>query len=732
MPTITECLGPLANERCYIVFKLVPGDAGRLEKVPVDPVKVLAGETRVNIDTHSPANWLTAHEAALYVSTLGQGYGVGIVIREGSGLFAVDVDDAVDAQGQWSAWAQQVVGRFPGAAMELSTSGKGFHILGRYSGTLEPHGSKNAALKTEAYTKFRFIALTGNCWQGDIQSDHTKALTSLLLEHFPPRPKVEGAEWTNTPVPQWSGPDDDNALLQKALNSHGAGVFMGSTKATFADLWAANPDKLARAFPSSTGDDWDRSSADLALANHLAFYTGNNCERMARFMKASGLKRDKWERADYFEGTILNACATQKEWYNKDHNKTSNTAVAPVGAAVASAVSAALPSQLVPGVSVAVTCAADITAEPIQWKWKGWLPLGKLVILAGNPGTGKSTVTYTLSSTVSTGGKWPDNTKCDVAGNVLIWSGEDDPGDTIIPRLIAAGADLNRIHIIRGKVGIDGKHIPFDPAKDIPQLESTVGALGGASLLIIDPIVSAVSGDSHKGNDVRRDLQPVVDFAARFDCTVIGITHFRKGSQGASPVERVLGSQAFGALARIVLVCAKNEEDGSRVLALAKSNISKDNGGVKYAIEPVVIVGGIETTKIVWGETIEGTAREILESFEPKTESEHEGGKAAECMNAMRALMTGPDMLPKEVASADIEANLSAAGYSERRIRKAREKLGVTYRSEGFPRRTFWKLPDPRTSPSVLAVSSFVTPTPSDVGMGKFALPPHLTSTGKQ
>jgi hypothetical protein len=312
---IVDALGPAANWKCFVVYQLVPQPGSwKSDKRPVDPLtgRVFDSKTGAHLN---PANWITAHEAALWATSLGQGYGVGIVIYEGSGLFCIDLDDAVDAQGQWSPWAQQVVGRFPGAAMELSASGRGLHILGRYTGALESHSSKCSPLKTEAYTKARFIGLTGTYWQGDLQSDHTKALTNLLLEYFPPRPEATDAEWTSTPCAKWSGPADDSELINKAVRSHGAGVVFGG-KAAFIDLWIANPDKLARTFPSSTGDDWDRSSADLAMANHLAFWTGNNCERMARLMKASGLARDKWEREDYFQGTILNACATQKEWYN--------------------------------------------------------------------------------------------------------------------------------------------------------------------------------------------------------------------------------------------------------------------------------------------------------------------------------------------------------------------------------------------------------------------------------
>ena len=89
---------------------------------------------------------------------------------------------------------------------------------------------------------------------------------------------------------------------------------------------------------------------------------------------------------------------------------------------------------------VVISRGSSLTPAPVRWLWKHWLARGKLHILAGPPGQGKTTIAMLLAATVSTGGMWPDGTQCE-PGNVLIWSGEDDPADTLLPRLIAAGAD---------------------------------------------------------------------------------------------------------------------------------------------------------------------------------------------------------------------------------------------------------------------------------------------------
>jgi putative DNA primase/helicase len=143
-----------------------------------------------------------------------------------------------------------------------------------------------------------------------------------------------------------------------------------------------------------------------------------------------------------------------------------------------------------------------------------------LTILGGAPGCGKTTIALSLAATVTRGGLWPDGSLCTQPGDVIVWSGEDPHGVTAA-RLTAAGAEMTRVHFIDGVS--DGE--AFDPARDIPLLQSTVERLAAPRLLIVDPIVSAVAGDSHKGAEVRRSLQPVVDLAHQLGCAVLGITH---------------------------------------------------------------------------------------------------------------------------------------------------------------------------------------------------------------
>ena len=120
---------------------------------------------------------------------------------------------------------------------------------------------------------------------------------------------------------------------------------------------------------------------------------------------------------------------------------------------------------------VILLCGKDLVPEPVRWLWNGWLALGKLAILAGAPGTGKTTCALSMAATITTGGRWPDNSKSPL-GDVLIWSGEDDPSDTLLPRLIASGADSSRVHFIHA-IRERGEERLFDPSKDTPVLPLT-------------------------------------------------------------------------------------------------------------------------------------------------------------------------------------------------------------------------------------------------------------------
>lgn len=345
------------------------------------------------------------------------------------------------------------------------------------------------------------------------------------------------------------------------------------------------------------------------------------------------------------------------------------------------------PERVTTGLSI--IAADSLHPEPIAWLWDGWLARGKVHVLAGAPGTGKTTLSLELAATLSTGGQWPDGTPAP-AGSVLIWSGEDDPKDTLVPRLLACGADLSRVHFVCSVVEAAGIR-SFDPARDGDLLRDHAADMDPPpALLIVDPIVSAVSGDSHKNAEVRRSLQPLVDLALTVRCVVLGISHFTKGTAGRDPVERVTGSLAFGALARVVLAAAKRSEEdgGGRMLARAKNNLGPDAGGFEYDLEPVELTDhpGIHTTRVVWGAPLEGTARELLGAAEAVGDPE-ERNALEDAKDWLRdTLKSGPQdgKETKKLARAE--------GIAERTLYRAAGALGVDRKTQGFGKARLWSM----------------------------------------
>lgn len=339
---------------------------------------------------------------------------------------------------------------------------------------------------------------------------------------------------------------------------------------------------------------------------------------------------------------------------------------------------------------VTLQSAADITPEAIHWLWTGWLAAGKFHILGGAPGTGKTTLAIALAATVSSAGRWPDGTKAE-AGNVLIWSGEDDPANTLVPRLIASGANLDRIRFVTGTEG-SGGNLPFDPAKDMTGLRDVAQSWGNVRLLIVDPVVSAVAGDSHKNADTRRSLQPLVDLGASLKCAIIGITHFSKGTAGRDPTERITGSIAFAALARVVMIAAKKEQveagKPSRMLARSKSNIGPDEGGFAYDLRQIELPQhpGVVTSHVVWGAAIKGTAREMLASADASDDAD--GGALGEAREFLNDLLANGSVSVKVVKLAATEAGISFAT-----VKRAKKAIGVVAEKIAMNGGWNWKIP---------------------------------------
>ena len=311
MRSLPAAFAGLGAYRQFVAYRLTPNkdNPAKMDKKPVNPY------TGIVCDPHNPDNWAT-FEQALNVGADGAGF----VLTANDPFWFLDIDNCYDAATEtWSPLAQTLLNLTAGAAVEVSQSGTGLHIIG--SGKPPVHGCKNTALGLELYHEKRFVALTGRQTTGAVSFDGTAILPGLVRAYFATATASLGSDepddWTDAPVTDWNGYDDDDELIAAALRSRSARAQFGKA-VSFTELWNANGAALALAFPDTEqGREYDASSADASLAAHLAFWTGCNCERMLSLMWRSSLVRDKWEREDYLRRTILNACARQTKVHSR-------------------------------------------------------------------------------------------------------------------------------------------------------------------------------------------------------------------------------------------------------------------------------------------------------------------------------------------------------------------------------------------------------------------------------
>jgi len=297
-----------------------------------------------------------------------------------------------------------------------------------------------------------------------------------------------------------------------------------------------------------------------------------------------------------------------------------------------------------------------IQSKPVEWLWPGWIPLGKLAMLDGDPGLGKSTLLLDIATRVSLGGIMPD-CKQGAAGDVLIMSAEDDPADTIKPRLEAAGANLTRIHNM-DEIVENGKPRPYMLPDDIPAISSKIKATK-AKLLIIDPIMAFISkADPNKDSEIRKVLHRISKMAAKHGCAVIAMRHLNK-SNGTKAIYRGNSSIAMIGHARTGLLVAENpDNDKERVLAVSKTNLAKKPKSLRFALEPVG-----DVCKVGWTGSVNYTADQLLatKTEEEKQESEQKQTKLQQAIDMIELLFnTSPT--PGKLYTKPTKAALSAAG----------------------------------------------------------------------
>jgi len=333
---------------------------------------------------------------------------------------------------------------------------------------------------------------------------------------------------------------------------------------------------------------------------------------------------------------------------------------------------------------------ADVDREQVTWLWPGRIPRGKLVVLDGDPGVGKSTLTLTIAAKVSTGSPFPDGARPE-RGDVILLSAEDDIADTIRPRLEAAGADLNRCWVLPDVHPEGEPPRPPELPADLFLLEDLVKSKA-AALVVVDPLMAFLAGqvDSHRDQDVRRVLASMAYMAARTGAAVLIVRHMRKGA--GSALDKGSGSIGIIGAARAGLLVAPDPEDeGRRILAMTKSNLAKMPEALAYRLVNDELYGA---ARVVWDGASRHTANDLVRA----RVDEDEAPALTEAARVLKEILAdGP--LP----AGNVKRMAAAAGVAERTLHRARHALGVTARRQGWGPGAHYEWSMPADPPEAMA-----------------------------
>jgi Bifunctional DNA primase/polymerase, N-terminal/AAA domain len=332
------------------------------------------------------------------------------------------------------------------------------------------------------------------------------------------------------------------------------------------------------------------------------------------------------------------------------------------------------------GAELSVSRFSEIESREIAWLWEGRFALGKITLLTGEGGVGKSMLTCDLAARISKGISFPDGLSCPI-GDVFFIAGEDGAEDTIRPRLDAAGADVDRVHLIRGPIPKGEK---YASTLHMGKLDRLLERYPESKLLIIDPIMDYLGAatNSDKATDVRRVLSPLRSLAEKHNIAIVAMNHLNK-RQGGHSKGRSLGSGAFVHVARIELRVVEDPEDADRRLLLPVKNNLSAAPGLAFRIES----GPNKAGFAVWEEGTVSTTIGEVES----DEGGDDRSALQEAVDWLRAFLS-----EGEVQASEAKKKSRADGIAERTLKRAKKKLRVvTFQKD---RSWWWKLPGDTTN----------------------------------
>lgn len=334
-----------------------------------------------------------------------------------------------------------------------------------------------------------------------------------------------------------------------------------------------------------------------------------------------------------------------------------------------------------------------------EWLWPGHIPVGAITLLDGDPGLGKSLIALDLIARVTTGRPMPDGTcSIDWPAGVVLLAAEDELGATIVPRLLAAGADMRRVAVLRQAEIYDERTDKVLGYRDVQlprdEIDVSMAATGvEAVLVVIDPLMSYLepSINSWRDQDVRAALAPLAEMAQRNSLAVLAVRHLNKAG-GSNPLYRGGGSIGFIDAARSGLLVAKSPDDPEheRILAGTKSNLGAPLPSLRYRLRSLDDDDPYsQSVRVEWLGASEHTAASLLSQ---PTADEEPGAKDEAVAFLRTALREGPR------PAAEVEAEAHGLSISKTTLRRARRLIGVETVHKGYSTGSawLWSLPQPK------------------------------------
>lgn len=355
--------------------------------------------------------------------------------------------------------------------------------------------------------------------------------------------------------------------------------------------------------------------------------------------------------------------------------------------------SAACSASMPEGLTAGVTRLSTVQSERVRWVWPGRIPVGKITVVDGDPGLGKTTAILDIAARITTGRPMPDGAIGDLDGprGVVILTAEDGLGDTIRPRLEVAGADLERVVAIEYVLDVEGRERMPSILMDLDQMERVI-RYADAALVIVDPLMAYLGdakdgADANRDQDVRRVLSPFGRMLERLGCAAMVIRHLRKADSG-NAIYRGGGSIGIIGAARSGLIVALDPEDKTyirRIIAVSKANLAAPALAMAYHLEGTP--NG--SARIVWEGTTNHTAIGLLGTVVTVEDRD----QLDECETFLRQELWQEAGAPAR----EVQMRARTQGYSDKILRRARERLHVVSTRIGFGSSGvwMWSLPHP-------------------------------------